>query len=188
MDRKALRKEMIKKRSLIDASELRHLSDCIARITLSASWYQASRCIHCFFGVAEKGEISTLKILNHVINSGKILVMPRVAGHDGHMEHIRVRNLDSLAKGAWGIQEPAEGEHFNIDDIDLIFVPGLAADRNGNRLGYGKGYYDRFLSTAAGARKVMLVPDDFMLGHIPAKKHDVPVDALVTETGEIVCR
>ena len=113
--------------------------------------------------------------------------MPRVTDDPGVMEHIRVNDLAALVEGIWGIKEPASGESVETDTIDLVFVPGLAADRKGNRIGYGKGYYDRFLASAPNAIKIMLVPSLFILNHIPPQKHDVPVDLLVTETDIIIC-
>ncbi len=187
MDRNILRKKIIKQRSTISANELHRHAGSITGIIQSAGWYRRAKCVHCFFGVAGKGEIPTGKILEHILASGKILVMPRVTGSDGEMEHIRVHDLSSLTEGAWGIPEPPHGDPVGVDNIDLVFVPGLAADRKGNRIGYGKGYYDRFLSSAPTATKVMILPDIFILDQIPVKNHDVPVDMLVTEKGEVDC-
>ncbi len=188
MNCNALRKKIIVQRSQLGTSELHRIGTSIADWVLSAFWYHEAQSVHSFFGVESKGEIPTLKILEDVLAKGKYLAMPRITGMNGEMEHIRVGSLDSLRKGPWGIPQPFEGESVESSSLDLVIVPGLAADRKGNRIGYGKGYYDRFLISATNAKKVMLLPRTFLMDQIPVKDHDVPMDMLVTETGIIRCR
>ncbi len=85
-----------------------------------------------------------------------------------------------LKKGAYGILEPSEIKAANIDDIDIILVPGLAFDRSGGRMGFGKGYYDRLLCES-DAKKIGLCYDFQVFDKIPSESHDVPMDFIVTE-------
>lgn len=137
--------------------------------------------------MTSKGEIPTRKILSHTITSGKILVMPRMTDAMGALEHIKVSDLDRLSKGKWGIMEPETDEMVPSDSIDLVIVPGLAADKKGNRMGYGKGYYDRFLSHLTQCKSVMILPDEFICDYVPVNSHDVPVNALISESGIVFC-
>jgi len=82
----------------------------------------------------------------------------------------------------WGIPEPVVVSPVYMNDPDVIIVPLLAADRYGNRIGYGKGYYDRFLTGASGLR-VGLCPDCCLVSDIPIEPHDEQLDVLVTESG-----
>ncbi len=97
------------------------------------------------------------------------------------------RSREELVPGAFGVMEPrdsaiaADGSPF-----DLILVPGMAFDRSGGRLGRGKGYYDRYLAAASGF-KAGVCFDDQVVGEIPREAHDVPMDALVTPSGIILC-
>jgi 5-formyltetrahydrofolate cyclo-ligase len=187
MDRRSIRNRVLAGRRQMKKEELDRLGDLIAGQVLQAEWYRNAHCVHCFFGVTEKGEISTGRILADAIASGKVLVLPKVTGDDGGMNHVRVEDLSCLQPGPWDIPEPSGEDKVGPGDIDLVLVPGLAVDLHGNRIGYGKGYYDRFLAEAERAVKVMLVPERFVYERIPAEDHDVPVGFIVTESGIHTC-
>ena len=93
-----------------------------------------------------------------------------------------VRFTGETAPGIFGFHEPV-GELVSAADVDLMIVPALAIDQKGNRLGKGKGFYDRYLSTLeAPPALVAVVYDEELVEHIPAEAHDQPVDAVVTPT------
>jgi 5-formyltetrahydrofolate cyclo-ligase len=136
-------------------------------------------------------EIDTLPLLLAVLEGGKTLLLPKVNRAAGGLEVYEVRNIESdLRAGVWGILEPvpeicacrALSEH------ELILVPGVAFDRQGGRIGYGRGYYDKFLAscravnhfphTIAAAFEVQVVDA------VPIEPHDVRIDTLVTEAGQ----
>ncbi len=181
MNRQDIRKQVLAWRRQMEPEELERLGNLIASKILQSEWYQQAHCVHCFYGVTAKGEIPTVQIIQHAIDAGKVLAMPKVTDSEGGMIHTRVEDPGLLQPGPWGIPEPAGTEEVPVEDIDLILVPGLAADCSGNRIGYGKGYYDRFLGQARRAVKVMLVPEKFIFDQIPAEDHDVPVDLIVTD-------
>lgn len=187
MNRAQFRKEILQKRLQLDEERLIAIEDKIFPFLVDMDWYRNAKYIHCFYGITSKGEVPTRKILSHIITSGKMLVMPRMTGATGTLEHIRVSDPGRLSKGKWGIMEPESGTTVPSGSIDLVIVPGLAADTYGNRMGYGKGYYDRFLSRLNHGRSVMILPDEFILDHVPVQPHDIPVDALVSESGIIYC-
>lgn len=186
--RAEIRQEVLSTRKRMDADELERLGSLITDHVLNAEWYRDARCIHCFYGAAGKGEVSTLRIIEQAMATGKTLVMPRVSDRAGGMEHIRVEHKDHFRAGPWGIMEPSGELTVPVTEIELVLVPGLAADPAGNRIGYGKGYYDRFLDSAGHALKAMLIPERFIVDRIPAENHDVPMDCLVTENRILSCR
>ena len=186
-NRQDIRKEALSLRRKMDSSELERLGSLIAQNVLESDWYRDARCVHCFYGVTVKGEIPTVRIMGDALTSGKILVMPRVTDNDGGMEHLRVTGLELMQPGLWGIPEPVGDTMVPVAEIELILVPGLAVDIKGNRMGYGKGYYDRFLETASHSVKAMLVPARFVHDRLPVKDHDVPVDYIVTEDRILTC-
>lgn len=187
MDRKELRKKLLEQRKLLPESMLREWGEAMTNRLLHSAVFRSAKTVHCFSGVTSKGEVSTALLIQTILDQDKILIMPRISRRSGHLEHHRVENLSDLSENHWGILEPAPNPHAAAaPPPELIIVPGLAADLSGNRLGYGKGYYDRFLSGTAASR-VMLVPEIFVLEHLPAAPHDVPVHMLVTETRWVNC-
>lgn len=103
--------------------------------------------------------------------------LPRVNG-----ERLDILPLDgsSLEKGAFSIMEPTGGDCRNISEMDLIIVPAVAFDRSGNRLGRGKGFYDRLLENA-GCMKIGVAYQCQLLRQLPAEPHDIPMDIIVTD-------
>ena len=103
---------------------------------------------------------------------------PRCKGKE--MRFFRIADFSELKAGAFGIPEPTGSEEPDNFSASLCIVPALSFDENGYRMGYGGGYYDRFLRGYDGI-SVGICYDDF-LGEIPREEHDLPVDILVTET------
>ena len=111
---------------------------------------------------------------------GKTVLLPR-CGRDGEMNAIRLQSLSELKKGKYGIREP-EGMPFPPEEIDFVLCPGLAFDPCGARLGWGKGYYDRYLvKTHAFPAGVCFA--GCLLPRVPAQENDVPMRAVVCEEG-----
>ena len=121
-------------------------------------------------------EISTAAFIERWADR-KELLLPRVNGDD--LDILPYRR-EATAEGAFGITEPTGSDCRPIDDVDLVIVPGMAFDRQGNRLGRGRGYYDRLLHAAscpliAAAYSVQIVDS------VPAEPHDVKIPIIVTE-------
>jgi 5-formyltetrahydrofolate cyclo-ligase len=131
------------------------------------------------FFASFRSEVETGHMIRHALQSGKRVILPKVAGKELALYEIGDFDKDVLP-GAWGIPEPREVMSAELEDIDLIIVPGAAFDEQGNRLGYGAGFYDKLLpgfrkSTVALAFELQIVP------RVPADSHDVPVKKIVTE-------
>lgn len=184
-ERTIFRNNLVKERETLSGHELADAGTKIFHHVVTSGWYLESSSIHCFSGVVEKGEIPTEKLLAHIIGSGKKLVMPVVVSSAGKMDHYYVRDLGVLEKGHYGISEPPKIKKNKVElkSIDLVLVPGLAVDRRGNRIGFGGGFYDRFLSQIPGAKTMILMPERFVKDEIPFEEHDIRIQAIVTENG-----
>lgn len=142
------------------------------------------RVMHLYLPIERKGEPDTWAILDRLRREfGHIrLVIPRVGAEDD-LEHIFFEGLHQLKDNAWGIPEPQTGVPADPKLIDLVIVPLLAFTLNGHRVGYGKGYYDRFLARCGNqCRKLGL--SYFAAATIDGfDDNDICLDAVVTPTG-----
>ncbi len=127
-----------------------------------------------------KNEVNTIPIIEELLKLGKRVLLPKVKLNDNSIVPILIDNLNQLKKGFAGIKEP-EGEELDKKYIDVVVIPAVAYDKRGYRLGYGSGYYDRFLSDYQGL-KVGLAYDFQIVEHIPEESHDIPVDLIITPT------
>ena len=130
-------------------------------------------------------EINVNRIALHALATGKTVAFPRCDTTGSTMQYHIVESLNQLERGAYGISEPPE--HLPVFDVKstekaVCLIPALVYDKCGYRLGYGKGYYDRYLAEFNGA-KVGLVYNDFIVPNVPRGRYDLAVDVLVTEKG-----
>jgi 5-formyltetrahydrofolate cyclo-ligase len=145
-------------------------------------WEQYRR-VHMFLPITHLYEINTWQLLQWIwTNHPKIRVfLPTVFGHG--LEHVRATIGTDFKLNRYGIPEPTHGEVLQDDEpLDLIFVPLLCIDRRGYRVGYGGGYYDRFLAKWTEPRKVGLAYESWIVDdEIEVDEYDVPLDGLITE-------
>jgi len=146
--------------------------------------FRKSRSI--FVYVSFLGEVDTHKIIKRNLHS-KIIYAPSLNSKSTTIAPSRLKSWSDLKKGTYGILEPKNGPTFDVNAIDMCIIPGAAWDKNGHRIGFGKGYYDRFLQNYKGI-KVGLAYDFQIVKNIPADKHDIAVDYIITDRGIIVCR
>jgi 5-formyltetrahydrofolate cyclo-ligase len=150
------------------------------KITENLDIYASARTLFCFVGTPM--EIDTSPIILHALGEGKTVAVPLCIG-PGILEAHRISSLDELKPGAMDILEPpSESEEISRDEIDLAIVPCLSCDRDGNRLGYGLGYYDIFMREKHFPA-FALCREELIADSIPTQPWDVPVDAVVTEHG-----
>jgi 5-formyltetrahydrofolate cyclo-ligase len=151
----------------------------IQRRFLQSSWFQHSDCLALYSAI--HNEVRTDKIFSQSLDVGKILVYPRVKDDD--LEFVEVLDQADLAPGPFGVLEPQGDRLVSTEDLDLIVVPGVAFDRNGHRLGYGRGFYDRALALCrSDCVKVGFAYDFQLLGSLPVAQHDQKLSVLMTES------
>ncbi|UCD03424.1 MAG: 5-formyltetrahydrofolate cyclo-ligase [Candidatus Aenigmatarchaeota archaeon] len=138
------------------------------------------------FYVSTRNEVNTGEMIKHSLAMGKTVCVPRTDVEKHSLRCIQVRDPDrDLAPGAFGIPEPPAGAEVPPAKIDLVIVPGTAFDRRGNRIGYGKGFYDRLLPSMKDAHTIGLAYGFQIVPAIPSEEHDVSVKKIVTEDGVI---
>lgn len=141
-----IRREVLQNRKALDEVQRQKASVLLAERILGHQWYYLSEILLGF--VPYGSEIDVREILEDALKRGKKLYLPKVIGEE--MEFFRVTSLDELQTGYRGILEPARNtERYEYDrdlaEKTLMLMPGAAFDRNRNRIGYGKGYYDKYL-------------------------------------------
>ncbi|MCM1025177.1 MAG: 5-formyltetrahydrofolate cyclo-ligase [Roseburia sp.] len=149
--KRAIRKEMLLRRGALTEAERRKAAILLAERILGHQWFYRSDTLLGFAGCG--GEIDTEEILREALRQGKRVYLPKVltGGEAGCMEFYRIQSLAELQSGYRGIPEPSgEGEPYayNSGDMErvLMLMPGVAFDSYRNRLGYGGGFYDRYLA------------------------------------------
>jgi 5-formyltetrahydrofolate cyclo-ligase len=141
-----------------------------------------------------RSEVQTTELINRILAAGKDLAIPRTLPATLQLAAVRITDLDTqIAPGYCGIPEPlpvlAQQASCDPQIIDAVVVPGSVFDRFGGRLGYGGGFYDRFLTTAApGAARVGLAFELQMVDKVPVEPHDQFMDFVVTEENLYDCR
>ena len=178
LKKKELRGEMIRRMAELPEAYKREADQKIFEAVLASPEYAMSHTVFCYVGV--KNEINTEPFLLEVLRSGRKLCVPRCMGK-GVMRALRIRSLSELSPGMRDIPEPPEtAEEILPEQIDLAVVPCVTADADGERLGYGGGYYDRFLLRTRAFR-MLLIRCRMMVKEIPREPHDLRMDAVVTE-------
>lgn len=133
-------------------------------------------------------EVDIRAIAEEAWARGKEVAFPLCDPENRNMTYHVVSSFDELKSGTYGIMEPSpDAPQFDENRPAICFVPALLFDKEGYRVGYGKGYYDRFLHRFGGS-KIGLVYRDFILDRVPRGRFDLSVDLLVTEGGVRVCK
>ena len=145
MDKKAIRKKYKALRLTLNQDEIDSQSMAIANNTLQLPIWEATN-YHIFLPIDAKNEVNTEFILHILQGRDKSVILPKVNFETFEMEHYLLQENTELRLSTYGIPEPVSGISITPDQIDVVFVPLLAYDSSGNRVGYGKGFYDRFLA------------------------------------------
>ncbi len=130
--------------------------------------------------IAAFNEPRTADIIQRLYDTGKRIVVPVSDTSTCTIHPSYLSSPDRLIKGGYGIPEPMEFIPADVDDIDISIIPGIAFDRSGMRIGFGKGYYDRFLADFRGT-KIGLCYEFQLYSSIPCDSHDIPMDIIITE-------
>jgi 5-formyltetrahydrofolate cyclo-ligase len=184
-EKQKLREYYLGLRKSLSADEYRSKSDAIKTFLTRLKQVQSARTIHCYASNVSQREVDTWPIISWILNESKMLVMPVISDEPGEMIHRQVLNPNLLIENRWGIKEPEEGKRIDPSVPDVIIVPMVAADRTCNRLGYGKGYYDRFLARTDAYKIGLTFRNCIALDGLPVEPEDVKLNIIVTEKGVI---
>lgn len=141
--------------------------------------FRNAKKIACYFPIGS--EVMTQDIMQELLGNGKEICLPKVDGNN--MKFRKIGGLEDLEKGGFGIMEPKVNCPI-VEDIDVILVPTVGITKNGIRLGYGYGYYDRFLAKS-NAKTISLTYSKQLVKSIPFSENDVKIDWIVTEDESI---
>ena len=171
MNKSELRSIMLKKREVIKDKEL--LSLRITDNIINLDIYKIAKVIALYNSLLS--EVDTSYLISKSLNN-KIVLLPKIT--NSHMIFIKIDSSTKYTKSKLGILEPI-GEEYT-GNIDLIIVPGIAFDKKGNRLGFGMGYYDKYLSNK-DIYKIGICFSEQLVDNVPINKLDIPVNLVVTE-------
>lgn len=180
MPKQVVRETLLVQRRQISAAKRRQLSSAAQAHLIGSVLFKRAGCLALYSPV--HGEVATEDLFCAARNAGKTVCYPRVDGE--RMGFFEVSDLATLTRGVFGLMEPQPGRRIPVSELDLMVVPGVAFDRNGHRLGYGKGFYDRELHAVGFSGVLVGLCYEFqLLLRLPSQSHDIPMDCLVTEQG-----
>jgi 5-formyltetrahydrofolate cyclo-ligase len=192
MDKVFIRRDVLSRRDSM-SEEIRKDKDReIKERLLALSEFKASHKILLY--ASFRSEVDTFKLLQYCIANGKITMLPRVDKQNNELELYEIKDTGELVKGYFGIPEPnvSEDRRMNVEHMDLIIVPGVAFDEQCNRLGYGKGFYDKLLTRVKGQGSkvkglIALAYEEQIVESIPSELHDIKMDKIITDKRIIEC-
>lgn len=188
MDKKIIRREILVKRAKLGKETHIMLTNEIITKLKDTIYYKNAKTIMIFISFGS--EIDTHEFIKNGIKEGKNIVVPVTFHENRVMKPSRVLDFDEFEPGYFNILTPKEEfiRYIDPSEIDLIIVPGAVFDRDGYRVGYGGGYYDRFLSKIdKSVPKIAIAFDMQIVEKVPREGFDIPVDFIITEKEVIKC-
>ena len=178
LEKKEIRAEVKKRRREADEETLHEKSLQILERFRQLSAYKDASLLLAY--VDAKREVETRLLMRCAWDDGKKVAVPRVDG-DGIMHFYYLRSLKDLEPGAFGSMEPRADCRICEPEEGLLLMPGVAFDEQGHRVGYGGGYYDRYLEKHPHLIHIALAFEFQIFPEVPSEKHDICPDLIVTE-------
>lgn len=175
MNKKELRSAIREKKRAMSEELILRKSSALKDKFLATDAYRQAAAIYGYLPYNQ--EVRTVPILEQALRDGKKVAVPKVYGDD--MKFIYLDDLSRVAKGYAGIPEPIDDGPVADDEGALVLMPGLAFDPQGHRIGYGGGFYDRFLEREPHHPTVALCYDFQMLQKLETEEFDIPVDLVI---------
>ena len=175
MNKQELRKAIRTRKRAMTEEEIERRSRSLCQKFLESDAYRACRTLYGYLPYNQ--EVRTVPILAQALADGKQVAVPKVYGDD--MKFIVLTDLTQVSRGYAGIPEPIADEPVAEDETALVLMPGLAFDPQGHRIGYGGGFYDKFLSREPKHPTVALCYAFQMVEQLETDPFDIPVDAVI---------
>jgi 5-formyltetrahydrofolate cyclo-ligase len=180
MLKKAVRELYKQKRRELSPLELDNRSEKIC-VALFSRFQLEGKTVSLFLPIERQKEINTYHILEKGMSIGTLIALPKTNTANHSMKHYLFENQSQLALNELGIPEPTSGKMIKPEQLDFVFVPLLAVDKTGHRIGYGKGYYDRFLKKCSPhCQFVGLHLFDEFIEIEDVDTHDIQLDYCIT--------
>ena len=175
MDKKQLRAVIREKKRAMTEEQIIQASTRLGELFAASEAYKAAETIYGYLPYNQ--EVRTVPMLERALKDGKRVAVPKVYGDD--MKFIYITDFSQVEKGYAGIPEPIADEPVANDSTALVLMPGLAFDKDGHRIGYGGGFYDRFLAAEPNHPTLALCYDFQMLPVLETEEFDIPVDIVL---------
>ena len=175
MDKKELRRAIREQKRAMTAEEISLRSQRLAELFFATLAYQKASTIYGYLPYNQ--EVRTIPILQRALDDGKQVAVPKIYGDT--MRFLYLSDLSKVAENDMGIPEPIADEPVAEDKLALVLMPGVAFTKSGDRMGYGGGFYDRFLSAEPNHPTIALCYDFQMVESLPTEEFDIPVDLVL---------
>jgi len=175
MDKKALRAQIRAQKRAMTQQQIEEASCRLGELFVQTEQYQNAKTIYGYLPYNQ--EVRTVPMLEQAIRDGKRVAVPKVYGDE--MKFIYMDDLNQVAIGYANIPEPVADAPIADDKTALVLMPGLAFTKNGDRMGYGGGFYDRFLAEEPNHPTVALCYAFQMVESLPTEEYDIPVDCVL---------
>ena len=187
MDKKTLRSQIRAILNNLSDSQYKERSAAIAHTLLQQTYIIDGKTIA--ITMSNRPEVDTKLIIEKLWQLGKQVVVPRCIPATRAMQFYEITSFDQLERIYMDILEPIPSKTTAVEpeQIDCILVPGIVFDRAGYRIGFGGGYYDRFLQTC-DAFKISLAFHEQIVACVPKEAHDIPTQMIITDKEKIVCK
>lgn len=185
MTKNELRNLYKNKRKALSFSEVREKSEKIQNAFLESNFYKNARQIMLYMPLGN--EVLTTQIIARTNSDGKRLVFPKTDAKTYEINPVLWDGKSGFLKETFSVQVPENAKVADMKNTDIVVVPGVAFSKDGRRIGFGKGCYDRLLFEYSGV-KVGFCYDFQITSEIPADCHDIKMDFLVSESGWIDCK
>ena len=187
ISKEVLRKEILNKRNSMDFNEAERLSSIIQEFFLNSALFKNAKAIMTYLNYPK--EVHTDMIVNTGLNLNKTIAVPVCDLKNTNLIPAKISSLDQVEKGYFGLREPKKAffDPIATDNLDLIIVPGVVFDIQGNRIGHGKGFYDRFLRGIPASVPIIALAYHFQIENRPwlNNEWDIPMNGIITEDGWI---
>ncbi len=175
MNKQELRRTIRERKRAMTEEEIVERSNALAEKFYNSPAYQAASTIYGYLPYNQ--EVRTVPMLQRALDEGKRVAIPKVYGEE--MRFIYLEDLTQVSKGYAGIPEPIADAPVAEDKQALVLMPGLAFDPQGHRIGYGGGFYDRFLAQEPHHPTLALCYEFQMQAHLDTEEFDIPVDTVL---------
>ena len=175
MDKKELRRAIRERKRAMTEEEIVSRSEKLGVLFAQSEAYKNAKTIYGYLPYNQ--EVRTVPMLEQALKDGKKVAVPKVYGDE--MKFLYLDDLAQVEKGYAGIPEPIADEPVADDETALVLMPGLAFDPAGHRIGYGGGFYDRFLAAEPNHPTLALCYEFQMLPELHTEEHDIPVDTVL---------
>jgi len=182
-EKSLLRKEVLHKRNSMSHFEISMKSKLIQQKLIESPVFNQSKFIGLYLAIGS--EVQTWEIINYALDLGKTVLLPRIMSNDLRFYVVDQKDFEknSFDVNRFGIKEP-KIDNRPADFIDLLIIPGIVFDMYGFRIGYGYGYYDKYLTISKFSKSIGLAYDFQLIKKpIPILPHDRKIDVLITESG-----